>query len=164
MVVLRRRNSMHEDAVDSGFPYHLIAGTATHGFTITTTEEGHITLSNASRQTTGKFLHFRDVAQYFTTQAAESDINNLPKWFTLKAGQEVTLSAQSLPSAVQVRLYVANSVTVYKSLTNSSPSVTFTVDEDVDIGSVGARTSAAINAGTTSEFDIALYVDGVRYF
>lgn len=145
----------------SGYPYHLIAGSIVHGYRITTTEDGHITISNSSRQTKGKQLHFRDVVQYWESNSLPS-VNVCPKWFTLKAGQEVTFTVSPYLSVFPMNLYVAESTTVYKSFTATS--TTFTVEEDVDIGSIGATTTGPSDAGSTYEMDVALYVDGVRYF
>ena len=142
----------------SGFPYHLIAGHQNHYFWPVVTEDGHIEIHNPSRQTTGKLHNLRDITQYdITVEVADT-------WFTLHQGQEVTLQLTTELTYIQIRLHEVNSSAVYHSVSSSVKTATWTVEEDTDIGSVSFRNSASVNAGSSGSFDVALYVDGVRYF
>lgn len=145
-----------------GFLYPIANGTVTHRFRVTTTDEGHVTMYNSSRQTAGKYINLRDINTYFTTADNENTMN-CTKWFTLHAGDSCIFTCDPNPSAIEMRLYIANSVSIYKAIT-SGTSMSFTVENDTDIGSVGLRTMAAINAETTLNFDISLTVNGKRYF
>lgn len=154
MSLVNRRRMMGDT---SGFLFPLVAGFGLPDFyVVTVTSDGHIKRYNSNRQTANKFFNFRDVARYATTVSC-------PRWFTLKKGETVTFMASSLPDMV-LNLYLANTNTVYKMLTNNTKTRTFVVEDDVEIGCVAARTTTSVNGGTTVEFDIALYVDGRRYF
>ena len=155
MSLLARRRGMMGDT--SKFLFPLVAGFGTPGyFDVTVTSDGHIKRYNRNRQTANKYFNLRDVARYVQTV-------NCKTWFTLKKGETVTFMASSLPD-MELNLYLANTSTAYKMLTNTTKTLTFVVEEDVEIGCVAARTRFAIDGGTTAEFDIALYVDGRRYF
>ena len=142
----------------SGFPYHLIAGQQNSYFWPVVTADGHVEIHNPSRQTAGKTHNLRDVAQYGNTVSVANT------WFTLRQGQEVTLQLTTKLTYVQIRLHEVNSSEVYNSVTSNVKTATWTVEEDTDIGSVSFRNNVAVNAGSEGSFDIALYVDGVRYF
>ena len=160
MSLLCRRRLMGS-ASNNKFLYPLADSTMVYGYAVTTSSNGHVVVRASSRQTGNKYLNFRDPAKNVTLLIAA--INN-SMWFKLSAGQTVTFEAHNLPSVINLSLYLANSTTSYMSISSSNSTVTFMVEEDVEIGCVGGHTTTSVNAGTQFEFDTALYVDGRRYF
>ena len=160
MSLLCRRRLMGS-ASNNKFLYPLADSTMEYGYAVTTSSNGHVVVRAPSRQTGNKYLNFRDPAKNVTLLIAA--INN-SMWFKLSAGQTVTFESHNLPSVMELFLYIANTETTYKRVSSSTPTVTFIVEEDVEIGCVGGHTTTSVSAGKKFEFDIALYVDGRRYF
>lgn len=159
---MRRRLMLRNASGAGGFLYPLIAGTLSKAFRVTTTETGHVVMHNDSRQTAYKYANLRDVANFYTTNNIEQ--MSCPLWFELKAGQECVFETLNKPNYVELSLYEANSTTAYNTIVASTNTISFTVENDIEIGSVGLRTVSSVAAGTTAEFDISLIVDGRRYF
>lgn len=158
---LLHRRSLMGSASNNKFLYPLADSTMHAGYAVTTSSNGHVVVEAPARQTGNKYLNFRDPAKY---PGLQGGVINNSMWFKLLAGQTVTFASHNLPSVMELSLYIANFQTVYKRVSSSTPTVTFMVEEDVEIGCVGGQTTSAVAAGTKFEFDIALYVDGRRYF